>query len=49
LVDEIGIVPLKLLLFNSNVSNWLAFPNCGGIGPLKSLPLKSLKQKIGNN
>jgi hypothetical protein len=45
LVDETGIVPVRLLLFNNNDINWLAFPNCGGIGPVKSLPLTSLKQK----
>jgi hypothetical protein len=49
LLDETGIVPVRLLLFNNNVSNWLAFPNCGGIGPLKSLPLTSLKQNNGNH
>jgi len=49
LVDETGIVPVRLLLFNNNDINWLAFPNCGGIGPVKSLPLMSLKQKNGNH
>jgi hypothetical protein len=41
LVDEIGIVPLRRLLCNSNVSNPSRYPNCGGIGPVNSLPLKS--------
>jgi hypothetical protein len=49
LVDEIGIVPVRLLLFNNNVSNWPAFPNCGGIGPVKSLPLKSNNVNSDNN